>query len=343
MLRGAAVHGEQPHGGAEPGVGRAGKGGGSLGPEPPGAAGGGAELPAWAAALATGYWVLLIPKAAMPVLAAVGFQLITSFYKNESQVRSEMVADDHVDALPLMYLDQLKWIPVLAFAVSTLQTVMQLLVTAAFCRLLPKVQPPFQRSLSIRTDRCAEDVHGAAGFGDVGRRLHRAVAHSDVRGILWARLRHGLAGDLAGDAGGGPRVLLRHGQYPHQCGRGPGSVQSALQDRHERPHLPGQSQPPAAGPSGGQLLRCRHLAAESAHRAQHELLRESRDEVPPPRQPIRRHPPGPRACELLVADVAPFQHQRHGRVPLSRRAGHGHGSGAAQQPPLLPGDHAVCS
>ncbi|CAJ1449162.1 unnamed protein product [Effrenium voratum] len=110
----------------------------------------------WAAALATGYWVLLIPKAAMPVLAAVGFQLITSFYKNEPQVRSEMVADDHVDALPLMYLDQLKWIPVLAFAVSTLQTVMQLLVTAAFCRLLPKVQPPFQRSLvSIRAQIAA--------------------------------------------------------------------------------------------------------------------------------------------------------------------------------------------
>ena len=191
-----------------------------------------------------------------------------------------------------------------------------------------------------RTDRCAEDVYGAAGFGDVGRRLHRAMVHPDVRGILWARLRHGLAGDLARDAGGGPRVLLRHGQYPHQCGRGPGSVQSALQDGHERPHLPGQSQPPAAGPSGGQLLRCRHLAAESAHRAQHELFRESRDEVPPPRQPIRRHPPGPRACELLGADVAPFQHQRHGRVPLSRRAGHGHGSSAAQQPPLLPGDHA---
>ncbi|CAJ1381427.1 unnamed protein product [Effrenium voratum] len=91
----------------------------------------------------------------MPVLAVVGFQLITSFYKNESQVRSEMVADDHVDALPLMYLDQLKWIPVLAFAVSTLQTVMQLLVTASFCRLLPKVQPPFQRSLGIRAQIAA--------------------------------------------------------------------------------------------------------------------------------------------------------------------------------------------
>ncbi|CAJ1424034.1 unnamed protein product [Effrenium voratum] len=110
----------------------------------------------WAAALATGYWVLLIPKAAMPVLAAVGFQLITSFYRNEPQVRSEMVADDHVDTLPLTFLDQLKWIPILAFAVSTLQTVMQLLVTAAFCRLLPKVQPPFQRSLvSIRAQIAA--------------------------------------------------------------------------------------------------------------------------------------------------------------------------------------------
>ena len=288
----------------------------------------------WAAALATGYWVLLIPKAAMPVLAVVGFQLITSFYKNESQVRSEMVADDHVDALPLMYLDQLKWIPVLAFAVSTLQTVMQLLVTAAFCRLLPKVQPPFQRSLGIRAQIAALKMSMV---------LQASEMLADASSMPWfirmcgASFGHGCATGLQVTL---PETL----EVGHGCFfGGPGSVQSALQDRHERPHLPGQSQPPAAGPSGGQLLRCRHLAAESAHRAEHELLRESRDEVPPPRQPIRRHPPGPRACELLVADVAPFQHQRHGRVPLSRRAGHGHGSGAAQQPPLLPGDHAVCS
>ncbi|CAJ1402177.1 unnamed protein product, partial [Effrenium voratum] len=106
----------------------------------------------WAAALATGYWILLIPKAAMPLLAAVGFQLIASFYKNKTEVKSEMLADVHSDALPLVFLDKLKWIPILAFVVSTLHTVMQLLMTAAFCRLLPKVmQPPFQRSLvSIR-------------------------------------------------------------------------------------------------------------------------------------------------------------------------------------------------
>jgi len=106
---------------------------------------------------ATAYWMLLLPKALMPLLGVVAFQLLSVYpWDHQEVVREESMYPEHVDVLPTELMERMKWIPLIAFGASMLNTVLQLGGTAVLCRVLPKVKPPCTYSLlSIRAQIAA--------------------------------------------------------------------------------------------------------------------------------------------------------------------------------------------
>ena len=77
-----------------------------------------------AAWFAMGYWMLLIPKALMPFIGVIAFQLLSLYpWDHQEVVKEKHMYPEHVDVLPTELLDQLKWIPLIAFGVSMLNTV----------------------------------------------------------------------------------------------------------------------------------------------------------------------------------------------------------------------------
>ena len=77
-----------------------------------------------AAWFATAYWMLLIPKALMPFIGVIAFQLLSLYpWDHQEVVTEKRMYPEHVDVLPTELLDELKWIPLIAFGVSMLNTV----------------------------------------------------------------------------------------------------------------------------------------------------------------------------------------------------------------------------
>ena len=77
-----------------------------------------------AAFFATAYWMLLLPKALMPLIGVLAFQLLSSYpWNHQEVVREESMYPEHVDVLPTEMMDRLKWIPLIAFGASMLNTV----------------------------------------------------------------------------------------------------------------------------------------------------------------------------------------------------------------------------
>lgn len=78
-----------------------------------------------AAWLATGYWTLLLPKAVMPFLGVIAFQLLSSYpWDKQEEVQEKSTYPEQPDVLPILLMDQLPWIPLIAFGVSMLNTVL---------------------------------------------------------------------------------------------------------------------------------------------------------------------------------------------------------------------------
>lgn len=77
-----------------------------------------------AAFFALGYWTMLIPKALMPFLVVLAFQLLSLYpWDHQEEVMEETTYPEHMDVLPTLLMAQLKWIPLIAFGVSMLNTV----------------------------------------------------------------------------------------------------------------------------------------------------------------------------------------------------------------------------
>ena len=77
-----------------------------------------------AALFATAYWMLILPKALMPFMGVIAFQLLSLYPWDQQEVLQEKTMyPEHTDLLPAELLDQLKWIPLIAFGVSMLNTV----------------------------------------------------------------------------------------------------------------------------------------------------------------------------------------------------------------------------
>ena len=77
-----------------------------------------------AAFFATAYWMLLLPKALMPLLGVVAFQLLSVYpWDHQEVVREESMYPEHVDVLPTELMERMKWIPLIAFGASMLNTV----------------------------------------------------------------------------------------------------------------------------------------------------------------------------------------------------------------------------
>ncbi|CAE7826592.1 lgrD [Symbiodinium sp. CCMP2592] len=111
-----------------------------------------------AAAFATGYWLLLLPKALVPLLGVFFLQLLSSDYpfNKPEQVEEHVMQSEHMDALPSQLFKMFCWVPLMAFGVSMINTIGQLFGTALLCRVLPKVKPPCTYSLvSIRAQIAA--------------------------------------------------------------------------------------------------------------------------------------------------------------------------------------------
>ena len=84
-----------------------------------------------AAMFATAYWTLLIPKALMPFMGVIAFQLLSDyFWDHKEVVKEHTMYPEHADVLPFELMDQLKWVPLIAFGVSMLNTVPRSVLTA---------------------------------------------------------------------------------------------------------------------------------------------------------------------------------------------------------------------
>jgi len=107
-----------------------------------------------AAVVALGYWLLLLPKAMMPFMLVILFRVLQRMPElPEPNMETFGVpvlpqAVHHFDALPPMLMAQLPWLPLIAFVVSMVHTILQLLITAALCRFLPKMKPPCRYPLT---------------------------------------------------------------------------------------------------------------------------------------------------------------------------------------------------
>ena len=108
-----------------------------------------------AAVVALGqYWLLLLPKALMPFISVILFRVLTPELPESDletlgvPVATPPPAVHHFDALPPMLMAELPFLPLIAFVASMVHTILQLLITAALCRFLPKMKPPCRYPLT---------------------------------------------------------------------------------------------------------------------------------------------------------------------------------------------------
>jgi len=98
----------------------------------------------WAASFATGYWLLMLPQAVLPLVVVM---LLKELAADPSGAPVDP-ENNHFGSLPPRLVDNLGWLPLVAFAASMGSTIFQLGSTILVCRILPKVKPPCSFSLA---------------------------------------------------------------------------------------------------------------------------------------------------------------------------------------------------